>query len=409
MRILIGLTDIANAATTYAKGFRALGHDTFTVVWRKSPFYPDADYDVVIDGRQPAGEKAAGRSTAVQVGAGMSRALLRLPQALRCDVFIMFAYPIVPSHLYYPVLKRLGKRLVSVFWGSDIRYWYALEQEMRLLGVEDEIRPFIDYARAHPDTSLLDKQRLVRAAERYSDLILSQAGYGQLQRRPYMRATIPLDLSLLRCHVPEREVPLVLHAPSVRGVKGTEYVLAAVEALKQEGVPFEFRLIEKMPNSQLRELLAESDIVVDELFSETVGALSAEAMATGNVALVRYMADYARVPPGCPAVNVTKDTLHDRLREVIQDREQRRRLASAGRAYVEANNDHLQIARHILDWLEPDRIERYDFQPTFYQQLAIPAEQIEAECRVKWELRRQYVHSLMAWPSRKGRQAGQQS
>ena len=396
MRILVGLADVANVASTYAKGFRALGHETFTVVWRKSYFYPDAEYDVVINKHSSNGQTERSRSTKWAVWSSAGLGILQIPHALTCDLFVLFGYSILPHHLYSPILKLLGKRIVFVFWGSDIRHWYPLQQEMRILGVDAEIQPFIDYIRDHPASSFHDKLRAVRNAERHADLILSQPGYGQLQARPYMRANIPLDLSRFRFSVPDREVPLVLHAPSVPGVKGTEFVMAAVEQLKREGVSFEFRLIQKMPNAQLRELLTEADIVVDELFSETVGALSAESMATGNAVLVRYMPEYARVPPGCPAVNVTKDSLCDRLREVILNRDLRHNLAYAGRPYVEANNDHVRITRQILDCLEAGDDCHHDFVPTFYQQLSIPRELFEQERKSGRTLRRQQLSRLFS-------------
>jgi hypothetical protein len=52
MRICIGLIEIANIAATYAEGFRALGHETFTVVLGKNPFYPDSQYDRVLDAQK---------------------------------------------------------------------------------------------------------------------------------------------------------------------------------------------------------------------------------------------------------------------------------------------------------------------------------------------------------------------
>jgi hypothetical protein len=269
--------------------------------------------------------------------------MAQFPRALKCDLFITFAPALLPVHLIYPWLKRLGKKLVCPFWGSDIRYWYAYIEEMTRLGVADEFRPFIDYYKENPGPAYQDKLRLVQTAERYADLILSQPGYAQLQTRPYMRATIPLELSKLQFNLPEREIPLVVHAPSVRGVKGTEYVLTAVEKLKAENIPFEFRLIEKMPNSELRRLLTTSDIVIDQLFSETVATLAAEGMATGNAVLTRYIADFAGVPEGCSAVNVTRNSLADELRALILDSDRRRQLAYAGRTYVENHNDHLKV------------------------------------------------------------------
>jgi hypothetical protein len=182
-------------------------------------------------------------------------------------------------------------------------------------------------------------------------------------------------------NVPDRVSPLVVHAPSRRDAKGTDYILAAVEQLKRDGIAFDFRLVENMPNAQVRDLLTDADIVVDELFSDTVGVLSTESMATGNAVLVHYPADYARVPPGCPAVNVTKDTVTGKLREVILDRDLRRCLAYAGRPYVEANNDHIKVAQQILDWLKPGGIKEYDFVPTFYKTFKMPPDLLAEERR----------------------------
>jgi glycosyltransferase involved in cell wall biosynthesis len=395
VRIFIGFTDIANIASTYARAFRALGHQTFTVAWSRSYFYPQANYDVIIDRRSWTGQPL-NRWGKLKALMGALGGLMQFPKALRCDVFITFAPALLPTHLIYPWLKRRGKRLVCAFWGSDIRYWYAFAEEMRLLGVDQEVQPFVDYSRVNPGPGYQDKLRMVRSAERYADLILSQPGYGQLQTKPYMRANIPLDLSELEFHIPDRQVPLVLHAPSVRGVKGTEYVLAAVELLKAEGVPFEFQLIEKLPNAELHKLLTSSDIVIDELFSETVATLSAEGMATGNAVLVRYMPEFAGVPGDCPAINVTTDSLTEKLRAIILDRDLRRQLARAGRPYVEAHNDHLGVATQILDWLRPNRIQKYDFTPTFYRNFHMPAHLIAEERKKMWQLRRQTLNKYLS-------------
>jgi hypothetical protein len=399
MRIFIGLTEIGNIAATYAKGFHILGHETYTVVLSRHPFYPDSQYNFVID--EKIGAKATQSWAELSILPKMAYRIKQSSFAMRefltalscCDIFIfMFGSSFLPEYLDYPTLKYRKKNLVSVFLGSDIRYGYALEQEMGLLGLAQEVQPFIDYVKSQPGHSFYRQLKKIQAAEKYADLILSQPGYGQLQTRPFMRMNIPLDLSQLCFKVTDRAIPLVLHAPSKRGVKGTEYVLAVVEQLKQEGIPFEFRLIENMANSQLRELLSEADIVVDELFSDTVGVLSSEAMASGNAVLVRYMQDYAGVPSGCPAINVTKDTLANHLRQVILDRDLRQQLSYAGRPYVETHNDHIQIAQQILDWLQPNGIKKYDFVPLFYKNFKIPPEILKIERQEKLsQLRQMFI------------------
>jgi glycosyltransferase involved in cell wall biosynthesis len=368
MRIFIGLTDVANINATYAKGFKALGHQVFSAVWNKSYFYPDAEYDLIIDKRQPESKRENNIVAYIKI----AFQLVQLFKSLNCDLFIIYAPAVLPSNLYYPVLKLLGKKIITPFWGSDIRYWYAFAEEMKTFGVQDEMSPFFEYAKSRSGGSFWDKQRTVKVAEKYSDLIVSQPDCAQLQTRPYMRSSVPLDLSQYKFNVPGRVKPLILHAPSVPEAKGTDIVLNVIKELAEEGLEFEFHLIEKMPNKELRDLLADSDIVVDELYATTVGGLSAEAMATGNAVLVRYMVDYCKVPEGCPAINVNKFTLKDNLRQIILDVDRRKKLAYLGRPYVENTNDHIKICKDLLSWLEQKDNIDYDFHPTFHKNFKIP-------------------------------------
>jgi len=375
MRIFIGLTDVANITANYTKGFKALGHQVFSAVWNKSHFYPDAEYNLVIDQRRP-GVKGGNKAVDYLKIAGN---LARLARSLSCDLFILYAPAVLPNHLYYPLLKIFGKKIITAFWGSDIRYWHVFAEEMRSLNVDEEMSPFFDYARNRTGGSYWDKLRTVKTAEKYSDLILSQPDCAQLQTRPYMRTHIPLDLSEYKFDVPGRNKPLILHAPSVPEAKGTDTVLNVIRELQEEGPQFDFRLIEKTPNTELRQLLTQSDIVVDELYSATVGGLSAEAMATGNAVLVRYMADFSKVPAGCPAVNTNVFTLKDNLRHMILNVSERKAVAERGRPYVEAVNDHVKVCENILYWLEHKDALKYDFHPTFYKNFSVPEKVLAAE------------------------------
>lgn len=390
MRIFVGLTDVVNIAWTYARAFRALGHETFTVVWSKRQFFPDAEYDLVI--YEPITGGAVSRAAA---GARMVSRLIQVPRALDCDLYILFAPAVLPTHLIYPVLKRLGKKIVTAFWGSDVRYWYAFQEEARLRGVLDQVAPFVEYSRTRSGASYFDKIRVIRTAEKYSDLILSQPDCAQLQERPYMRTHVPLDLLLFRSEIPDRIEPLVLHAPSVPSAKGTDHVLAAVERLKAEGLRFDFQLIENMPNTRLRELLTRADIVVDELYSLTVGSLSAEAMASGCAVLSRYDQEYSGVASGCPVLNTNRETLVDNLRRVILDRHLRAMLAAAGRPFVQTHNDHLQVAREILTWLEPGGVSRYDFTPSFHSRFRLPQALLQEERAQTWARRKRLVNLIV--------------
>lgn len=392
MRIFLGLTDVANMTANYAKGFRALGHQVFSAVWNKGYFYPDSEYDLIIDNRKPGTKYGNNILTYLKITVQMAQ----LARALNCDLFIMYAPAVLPTHLYYPILKSLGKKIITVFLGSDIRYWYAFAEEMKSFGVQDEMLPFFEYARNRSGGSYWDKLRTVKVAEKYSDLIISDPDCGQLQTRPYIRSNVPLDLSEYRFNVPGRIKPLILHAPSVPEAKGTDIIINVIKELKEEGLEFEFQLIEKMQNRKLRELLSDSDIVIDQLYSATVGGLSSEAMATGNAVLVRYMADYSKVPSECPAINVNKFTLKDNLRQMILDVDRRKALADLGRPYVENANDHIKICKDLLSWLEQKDDINYDFQPIFYKNFQIPEQILIDEKKESSKKRSDFYKMLLS-------------
>lgn len=389
MRICIGLTDVVNIAATYAQGLRALGHETFTLVWSRRQFFPDAQYDLVIYQPPRAGQ---GKFAA---NLEMLGRMFRIPQVLNCDLFILFAPAVLPIHLFYPLLKRLNKKIITCFWGSDVRYWYAFQEEARQRGILEQIAPFVEYARTRSGGSYFDKVRTIRTAEKYSDLVLSQPDCAQLQARPYMRTHVPLDMDLFRCEIPDREIPLVLHAPSVPSAKGTDHVLAAVEQLHKEGLHFDFQRIENMPNTELRELLTRADILVDELYALTVGSLSAEAMASGCAVLTRYDAVWSQVPANCPVVNTNKVSLKDNLRELISNRARRCELAEQGRPYALATNDHYKVTREMIQWLNAGDVLQHDFTPTFYQEFQMPPELLEQEHAETWARRRQFLSLIV--------------
>ena len=392
MRIFIGLTDVANITANYAKGFEALGHEVYSVVWNKSRFYPDSKYDLIIDNRTYNTKNGNVFTTYLNI----IIQLAKLASGLKCDLFIIYAPSVLPSHLYYPLLKILNKKIITAFWGSDIRYWYAFAEEMKSFNLQSEVSPFFEYAKTRSGGSYWDKVRTVKVAEKYSTMIISQPDCAQLQARPYMRTYVPLDLSQYIFNIPGRIKPLILHAPSAPEAKGTDVVLDMIKELREEGLEFEFRFIENMPNAELRELLTSADIVVDELYSATVGGLSAEAMATGNVVLVRYMADYCKVPEGCPAINVNKFTLKDNLRQVIVDVERRKELARLGRPYVENSNDHIKICKDLLSWLDRANDLDYDFYPTFYKNFQIPKQILIDERNETGKKRSDFFRTLLS-------------
>lgn len=131
--------------------------------------------------------------------------------------------------------------------------------------------------------------------------------------------------------------PLVVHAPSRMGVKGTSHVLAAVDALRADGLDFDFELVSGLPHHEARALYEKADIIVDQLRIGWYGVLSVEAMALGKPVIAYIREDLEHhLGPYPPLVTSTPDTISADLRRLIKHPEVREEFSKRGRAYFEA-------------------------------------------------------------------------
>ena len=143
----------------------------------------------------------------------------------------------------------------------------------------------------------------------------------------------------------EPDQPVVIfHAPNHRELKGTRFLIAACEELRAEGEPIELRLVERVPNTEIRRQLAEADIVADQFIIGWYALFAIEAMAMGKPVLCYLRPDLVELytlysfAGECPLVNTPVLEIKERLRELVHDAPRRRRLGIAGRSYVEAHH-----------------------------------------------------------------------
>lgn len=147
-----------------------------------------------------------------------------------------------------------------------------------------------------------------------------------------------------------RDRPLIVHAPSQRRIKGTQFVEAAVERLREEGVPFDYELVEGMTRADARKIYERADLLVEQLLLGWYSNLAIELMALGKPVVsyirdedLRFVPD--KMARDVPVINATPDSVYSVLRTWLTER--RDQLPDVGRAsrkYVERWHDPLKIA-----------------------------------------------------------------
>ena len=170
-----------------------------------------------------------------------------------------------------PFIRLAGPRIAYRFTGY----------ELRRKSLELEVNPFTPYRYGYESAFKEDDQkRYLDYVAPYVDVFVVQDP--EMQTYCSQAHIIPRALDLAQFPVPEprrKERPLVVHAPSRRQLKGSEFVIKAVETLKDEGIDFDFLLIENIPNAEAIEQYRRADIVIDQLLVGWYGVLSMEAMA----------------------------------------------------------------------------------------------------------------------------------
>ena len=371
-KMFIGLNNIASQIPDYARAFNRLGVETLTVTYGNHNIIENKGMDFVVEDRIPEiawfSDKKQGKELRTLVARELKQHLWY--RAIdECDTFFFIWNTFQANYSDFATLKKLGKKIITLFVGSDVRWVPAMEQELRIYDM-----PPTEFPKGYHNPGDLPVQNLqyLRIAERFSDVIYSHPGHAQLALRPYMAGIVPIDLTMFSENSKQREHPLVVHAPSNNATKGTKYVLPVIERLHDEGIPFEFDLIENLVYTEAIRRYQEADILIGQLMAPGGGKQEREALACGTVVLSSLRPEYPqKFISECPIVDVSPDTLYDVLKAHILDHPGRIELAPKGRAFIEKHHDVNNICDEMLTHVSLGPQEP-DYVPTFFREKYMP-------------------------------------
>lgn len=259
------------------------------------------------------------------------------------DIFhFHFGATFFPDKSDLEILKKAGKKLVAHHRGS----------EARILSIAEKNNP---YVRVKPEWTEERIKNDLTTLSKYIDHAFVLDYEIETYIKDYYKNThvIPhiVDIAKLQPNYPAvKPVPLVVHAPTKRNLKGTEFVLDAVEQLKNQGVSLDFKLIEGLNHSETMKLLSEADIVIDQLRIGSAGFLTAEAMALGKPVICYIREDLiSKYPEEFPVINANPDNIAEVLKNVIENPAQWKTLGVAGRAYAKKYHSTANVVNQYID------------------------------------------------------------
>ncbi|SDC38956.1 glycosyltransferase [Shouchella lonarensis] len=201
------------------------------------------------------------------------------------------------------------------------------------LVADEELRYYVKsyYEKVFQVPRMIDllEYRINRHAfQRVSHAVRSSRNVGNIRR--YSRVSVRA--------APTRR-PLIVHAPTHTGVKGTETIVKTMKGL-QKDFKFDFQLIKGMAHEKAKRHYERADLIIDQLRIGSYGGLSAEAMALGKP-VVCYISDFMLpyYPSDLPIINANPDTFPSVMRTLLANVHRWTEIGRASRKYVENHHD----------------------------------------------------------------------
>lgn len=298
-----------------------------------------------------------------------------------CEVFVFFWCSFNSDFSDFEILKSKGKKIITVFVGDDVRWEPAMKQEFILAGLMPIKYEDYDYTAA----ALNHQLNYLRIAEKYSDLILSHPNAMQLALRPYHNLNIPIILDDYNEDSFQREVPIIVHAPTSIG-KGTSYIEAAIDQLLKEGVQLIYRRIENVPRKEALKIYEKADIIIDQVLTPGGGKLAHEGLAMGKIVITLMACEkYSQKKIiDCPFVDAGPTTIYEVLKRLVPDVAERVLIASRGRNYIETWHNPKIVISKILQHINGSKFMEPDFFPKFLRDEFVPESKEQLEVCNEW-------------------------
>lgn len=367
--VLVGMAETSGYCSQLAEGLRSIGVRADHVNLGPDPFgyASGAGRPLVRLVRGLARRRAQDARPRVAWKAlhRVAMTCLFVDAMVRYDAFVFRAGDSFFALRDLPLLRRLGKRIIVVFFGTDSRPVYMSGAEVA--------RGVVGREAARVTAG---KRALVERIERSASEIVCHVMTAQLHRRravAFLHVGIPRRVPSEPVRpMPEAGVPRtmrVLHAPSNPAGKGTAIIREAVERVRARGIDVELTILTGRPNHEVLEALDRCDFVIDEVHSDTAMAgFAAEAAARGRPAVVGGYGwdELRRLTPDDvlpPSHLAHPDRMEEAIARLAEDHAYRRELGARARTFIEERWSPHAVAERMLRVIDGSAPPDWRFDP----------------------------------------------
>ncbi len=268
------------------------------------------------------------------------------------------------------IYRLLNKKVIAVFVGSDARPAY--------LNLNHPNNINQDVSKSY---RIVEKQKAkFLRLEKYGVIIINHVPTGVFCEKPFLKW---LSIGFPRDVIVDEEKNKikysnsirVFHSPSNPRIKGSEILSSLVgQVQKEESINVEFFVKSGVSNKEIISTIKNSDIILDQLYSDTpLAGLATEAALLGKPSVIfgYYSKDVelhhnkSDIPP---SFYFSHDTIYEDLVGVLKDRARIKDIGLAAKLFVDSKWTIEQVASRYVQvfdnnvpdewWFNPNKIDK---------------------------------------------------
>jgi hypothetical protein len=241
------------------------------------------------------------------------------------------------NELSFRLIKAAGIRIIAVTQAGDIVHKPRWVTRFDWVGRWQQSYPNWDLEQHIPAA----RQRIDTFC-RFAEMVIPDGPYTArfLPRRDLVFKYFPVDIELNRMPdtpPPRREGdPIIVHAINHRPVKGTDFVLATAERLRELGYAFDLRIIERVPRLEAIAIYQSAAFALDQFCMGSFGCFAMECLSLGKPVVSYTDQEELGLPQyNLPFLNGNRDNLDEIVAVLLRLPELRDRIGVVSRAVAE--------------------------------------------------------------------------
>lgn len=327
LRVLHGTMEIANQMNTITGSLKKLGVEAHTLNYYPSYLGYKSDYNLNLSSFGNINK------------ADIETKKLASKMIAENDVFhFHFGTSLTLDYSDLHLLKELNKKVIMQYWGSDVRMYSKAIKLNKYVKVkdmnEDSIKRKLEFISKYIPDCLVDYELAEYVKEYHSNIHYTRAAV-DLNKYKFIKET-------------NNKKFLIVHAPTSPEYKGTNYILKAVNELKEK-YDFDFKLVKGMSHKEAVKIYEKADLIIDQILIGSYGLFAIETMAMGKP-VICWIDDFMKekYPRELPIISANPDNIKEKIEYIIKNKDMVEEIGIQSRKYVEKYHDVNIISKNML-------------------------------------------------------------